>query len=200
MPTGYYPRKHRYGYKPGDPTRRCYRCLEEKPIADYSPDGRRWDKYRSECKACSAKREREARIRNPEQSRARSRRYKAKDPEAYHARKRDRYEDNIEKQRERGRDYVRLNPRATKRTKLKHRYGITDADFDAMLEAQRNACAICGRSFRGTRACVDHCHSTGTVRGLLCIGCNGALGYIERPDFVTAATEYLERSKRLSAA
>lgn len=65
---------------------------------------------------------------------------------------------------------------------VKHRYGITRADFEALLERQGGVCAICGRDqtdSRGARLCIDHDHETGEVRGLLCTPCNLAIGYFQ---------------------
>ncbi|MDR8409342.1 endonuclease VII domain-containing protein [Nonomuraea sp. 3-1Str] len=58
--------------------------------------------------------------------------------------------------------------------KLKYRYGITEDDFDRMLAEQGGLCAIC-RAVPGTF--VDHCHSSGRVRGVLCFNCNNGLGH-----------------------
>ena len=59
-----------------------------------------------------------------------------------------------------------------------YRYGITVEDYDAMFEEQKGCCAICRtHSDKFTRRlAVDHCHTTGTVRGLLCVNCNVGLG------------------------
>jgi hypothetical protein len=62
------------------------------------------------------------------------------------------------------------------------KYGISEADFFAMLERQRYACAICSRSIHtgGEKVAwphVDHCHRTGVVRGLLCHHCNVLIGH-----------------------
>ena len=68
---------------------------------------------------------------------------------------------------------------------LRHRYGITTVDYDAMLQEQEGKCGICGTSenyssHNGNRKdwsfAVDHDHNTGQVRGLLCNNCNRALG------------------------
>jgi len=56
------------------------------------------------------------------------------------------------------------------------RYGISKAEWDAMYHEQGGLCAIC-RSNEATL--VDHCHATGTVRGLLCDRCNRVLGVVE---------------------
>lgn len=55
------------------------------------------------------------------------------------------------------------------------RYGITLAEYEEMARLQNGLCAACFRSPR-KKLCVDHDHETGKVRGLLCFGCNTALG------------------------
>lgn len=63
--------------------------------------------------------------------------------------------------------------RATTRRRV---YGLDQAGFDALMEAQGGVCAICGR--QGHPLHVDHDHETGDVRGLLCGRCNSALGLL----------------------
>ena len=58
-------------------------------------------------------------------------------------------------------------------------YGLTHEQFEAMLTEQDNKCALCSRSFIEAKIFVDHCHSVGNVRGLLCPSCNTALGLIK---------------------
>jgi hypothetical protein len=81
---------------------------------------------------------------------------------------------------------------------LKHTYGITRAEYERMFAAQDGCCAICrqpGKVNKGRlRALhVDHDHVTGQVRGLLCHQCNVSLHVIERPEWLTAAHQYLQR-------
>lgn len=81
---------------------------------------------------------------------------------------------------------------------LKKQYGITPEDYDAMYEAQKGCCAICGihQSETKHKLHVDHCHETGTVRGLLCKNCNLALGNFK--DSITnlsSAISYLEANR-----
>lgn len=66
-----------------------------------------------------------------------------------------------------------------------HRRGVTGVEYDAMLEKQNGLCLICGRPETALRAdgsvkvlSVDHSHTTGKIRGLLCIRCNAALGLV----------------------
>lgn len=55
------------------------------------------------------------------------------------------------------------------------RYGITEADYNAMALAQEGCCAACGDA---KPLAIDHDHATGKVRGLLCRECNIALGLV----------------------
>lgn len=54
------------------------------------------------------------------------------------------------------------------------KYGLTRDVAEALLA--RGVCDVCGSS---DRLCVDHCHRSGAVRGLLCNGCNAALGMVD---------------------
>lgn len=68
---------------------------------------------------------------------------------------------------------------------MHHKYGITNHTFDEMLSNQNNQCAICKidhdewKEQSGTRFCIDHCHSSKKIRGLLCMKCNTALGHFK---------------------
>lgn len=66
---------------------------------------------------------------------------------------------------------------------LRYRYGLDAKSHEEMTIAQGNRCAICdasGGETRATRLYVDHNHTTGVVRKLLCPGCNIAIGIIEQ--------------------
>ena len=75
------------------------------------------------------------------------------------------------------------DPVAYRNAELQRRYGITQNDYEVMIAEQNNQCAICnttepgGRHNRGYFV-VDHCHTTGKVRKLLCNNCNTALGLV----------------------
>lgn len=76
--------------------------------------------------------------------------------------------------------------------KLWEKYKLTLDQYLELVEAQGGACAICRRKPpAGARLCVDHCHTTGAVRALLCIPCNVMVGVYENHH--QAAAEYLAR-------
>lgn len=79
---------------------------------------------------------------------------------------------------------------------IKHRYGLTREDYEALLEEQGHACAICKTPDDGLWwgvFVVDHDHDTGKVRGLLCSPCNTLLGGArDRTDVLRSAITYLE--------
>jgi hypothetical protein len=75
------------------------------------------------------------------------------------------------------------------------RYGLSLADYRALQQRQGNACAICRKVTRVL--CIDHCHITGRVRGLLCRRCNSALGfYADDQRLLRAALAYLQAAAK----
>lgn len=81
---------------------------------------------------------------------------------------------------------------------LKKRFGLTPETYDKMLLEQGGRCAICRSSETKTktsnRFSIDHDHSTGVVRGLLCNHCNVAIGMAENsPVTLRLIADYLER-------
>lgn len=73
------------------------------------------------------------------------------------------------------------------------RYGITPEEVVA-LETATN-CEICGTKFAGkTKVHIDHCHTTGKVRGALCFTCNSGLGMLkDSPELLERASQYVLR-------
>jgi hypothetical protein len=70
--------------------------------------------------------------------------------------------------------------REREKNRYKSKYGITLEQYDYMLEVQKGQCLVCGGiNADGKKLSVDHDHVTGRVRGLLCSGCNLALGNVK---------------------
>lgn len=89
-----------------------------------------------------------------------------------------------------------------RRQHLKRYYGLSPAQFEEMAKRQEGRCPLCDEAPRrcgGRRNAlvVDHNHSTGRVRGLLCNSCNRALGWFgDDLERVRRAVEYLEADAR----
>lgn len=100
-----------------------------------------------------------------------------------------------QKNKERAARSRKSNPEACRKYRLKKKYGMTVAAFEAMLKAQDERCAICGiphsEAARGGLH-VDHDHATKKVRGLLCTNCNKGIGCLmDDPGLLAAAVLYL---------
>lgn len=82
------------------------------------------------------------------------------------------------------------------------KYGLTNAEFDTMVRDQAGRCRSCDDPMGpGPRQLhVDHCHFTGRVRGLLCGGCNTALGAVQdSPRRLRQLAEYIDDHHRFMA-
>lgn len=89
---------------------------------------------------------------------------------------------------------------------LKSKYGITQYQYLQMFEEQGGKCKICergldhqhsalrlGESRLPSSVCIDHCHVTNKVRGLLCFHCNTALGHVfDNKNILDRMIKYLD--------
>jgi len=77
--------------------------------------------------------------------------------------------------------------------RIRKEYGLSESQVNAMLEQQKSNCLICDVSIKS--GChIDHCHSTGVVRGILCSRCNQAIGLLdEDQQRMQKAANYLKR-------
>ena len=85
-----------------------------------------------------------------------------------------------------------LSKSRARKSHLLRKYGLSPEDVDGMLRDQGGCCAICSLPFDGKTPHVDHDHTTGIVRGLLCARCNVWLGRYEMAGVVAAAERYLQ--------
>jgi hypothetical protein len=77
----------------------------------------------------------------------------------------------------------------------KHKYGITQAEWDALFTSQGNRCAICKTDHPGSVYDwhTDHCHNVNKVRGILCHQCNNGLRlFKDSSTLLKAAAKYVE--------
>jgi Recombination endonuclease VII len=77
--------------------------------------------------------------------------------------------------------YQKLHPEIKRNSHYKSMYGITLEEYNSKLESQQYVCAICRNptpnSNQHKHLYVDHNHSTGKIRGLICNPCNNTIGY-----------------------
>lgn len=138
----------------------CPKCHLELPIADFVTLNKRTGYRRPHCRACENARVRQYYADNPEyraECKARSAAWAKENP-----------------------DRMIVHQR---KSSLKFLYGLSQDQYDALMIAQCNCCALChtdnpGRGSRG-HWMVDHCHKGKHVRGLLCHKCNTLLGSYE---------------------
>lgn len=92
-----------------------------------------------------------------------------------------------------------LRVRTSRRDKAKEarilkEYGLKPEEHEGLFQGQGRACALCRTPYEQRSAMhVDHCHTTGKVRGLLCSKCNQALGLLnDNTTLLRKAMEYLD--------
>jgi hypothetical protein len=87
-----------------------------------------------------------------------------------------------------------LNKKYQREAFDRFKYGLEPENKQALLEKQNYGCAICGYKFGQKKGDikVDHCHTKGNVRGLLCGKCNRGLGlFYDNLDLLEKAKDYL---------
>lgn len=160
-------------------------------------------------KECDRLRKAKYRAKYPERIREQQARYNAADPDrrkaikkrsiekhkvAYQQKRKARYQENAETLRAQARDqYQKDRDRVLARIREK-KYGLSAEQVHSMAELQGGLCKACGGGLTSTLA-VDHDHSTGHVRGLLCRNCNLAIGLLaDSSARMRAIADYLDAS------
>ncbi|MFD9455486.1 endonuclease VII domain-containing protein [Streptomyces sp. NPDC059985] len=172
--------------------KRCVRCGEEKPRAAFGIKRSNMDGLQRECRACMADYHRDRQL-----ALGRKVRPRVEVPEGHKLCLRC---DEVKPHSEWHRNATAPDGLSTRckvcraaegrASHLKRAYGMTEAERDAMVAAQNGLCGIC---LKAPAVHVDHCHSTGRVRGVLCFNCNSAIGKLgDDPDTLRRAISYLE--------
>lgn len=165
--------------------KQCSQCRLLKPVDGFHRDRHQKDGYYSMCKTCKHAKT----MATPREVRnARARAWCARNRERSRELCRQSYRKNVEARR--AGSFAR---------NLRNAYGIGVDEYTAMCEAQSNLCAICdkpetSKSPRGDvkRLSVDHDHTTGKIRGLLCDNCNRGIGMLQEDvKNLRRAIEYL---------
>jgi hypothetical protein len=159
--------------------KRCKKCGEVKPLDEFYKSAGMRDGHRSDCKACNLLAKKEWYAANREAVIEKVKRWQREHKDVVNAR---------------NRAYREAHPDAMREWDLKTKFGISISDYDGLLEAQGGDCAICGKPQGKISLHVDHDHESGEIRGLLCLGCNNALGQFKDDcDLLARAAGYLRR-------
>lgn len=168
--------------------KKCSGCKEKKTLENFTKNRAAWDGVSNYCRPCRAQVKKldyeNNKERIKEQVKASYQRHKAR--AIRYAQK-----------------YRKENPEKIKHTKLMQDRGISLDKYNQMLEAQNNVCAICNRPelklWKGKipNLCVDHCHTTNEIRGLLCMKCNRGIGLLEdNIESLLSAISYLKKYQK----
>ena len=150
--------------------KQCTKCLKNKDLDQFTKDGSNKDGLRSKCRSCRSIESKEWQKLNPQRTSITCAKW------------------------------YKNNPDKVKDRTLRRKYGITIEIFNELLLSQNNVCAICEqpetaldpKTKQPRLLAVDHCHMTGKVRGLLCTGCNAALGFLkENQDRALRLAQYI---------
>lgn len=160
-----------------------------------------------QCKACKAAYAKARYAANPEGARSKVMAWRAANPDKHRAYQKGWYAANAEQQRIYRKAWNDANPdyhkkwnaaNPGKRKEIDWRcqgiVGMTLERFEEIVRAQDGKCWICQKT-PATALCVDHDHTTGMVRGLLCDRCNTALGgFRDDPELLERAAQYLRKN------
>ena len=104
--------------------------------------------------------------------------------------------DNEDKIKEQNNKYFENNKDKIKENAIIRKFGLTLEQYNKLLEKQNNCCAICGKhqSELKRALAIDHNHTTGKIRGLLCYKCNLGLGYFNNKNILNNAGSYLNEN------
>lgn len=161
----------------------CSRCKESKQSEDFYPDKSKASGLSSQCRPCRG-------------LWGKTYRESSEVKEAANTRSKKWYADNVE----RARKYAKENPEDPVNRLLRN-YGMTRYEYDLLLVSQNHKCAVCesptGNKV-GHRLVVDHDHSTGQVRGLLCHSCNRGIGMLrDSAVILKRAFNYLKETQNV---
>lgn len=160
----------------------CVHCKESKSIKEFHTRSSQSDGLAYYCKVCTKVLAQEYRNRpeNIVANRERARKWREANPEKAKA-----THDGWVK-----RNRARYNE-ANKWRRLRHRYGLSREAYENLMRVAGGVCELCGS---GHILCLDHCHQSGLVRGILCMRCNTAMErFDEMPDFPARVVKYLEK-------
>ncbi len=158
--------------------KRCKVCGETKPLTEFYKAAGSADGYRDDCKVCNLARKKQWYAANRETVIAKVKAWQQENKDHLNAYRR---------------EYRKGREAEAREGHLKRKFGLTQADYDELLARQGGGCRICGKRPGKISLHVDHDHETGEIRGLLCVGCNNALGqFHDEPRLLLRAVDYVQ--------
>jgi hypothetical protein len=150
----------------------CSHCKKEKEYNEFSKDKSKKDGYRYLCKICVS-------ILSKEQRKI------------YYKTNKEKYKDYYIKNKH---EFLKKYRKNSRKLRLPKKYNITIDEYELLYNNQNGCCKICGLKLE--ILCIDHNHTTGRVRGLLCGKCNSGIGFFnDNPDLLKNAAKYLKERK-----
>lgn len=144
----------------------CSKCGVEKSLSEFHSDKTKKFGVRHDCKICHIEKQKQYAYLNKNKIRAL------------------------------GKIYYQNNKQKWTREALKRKFNLTIDEYNTILKNQNGGCRICNRKENSTpnrMLEVDHCHKTGQIRGILCGGCNKAIGLLkDSPILCESAANYLK--------
>ena len=170
-------------------TKICTKCNKEKPLTGFY-------KQRNKCKECCCKQKKKYNKKNKEKIAKTDKKYYEKNKDIISEKNkiyREKNKENIKVKRKKWEEKNQIkiknkrkkhyleNKDKAREQHLKYTYGITLKIYNEKLKEQKKRCDICGKHIKKEKInlAVDHDHTTGQIRGLLCWKCNTSLGIYE---------------------
>lgn len=150
--------------------RQCGRCKKLLPVSAFYPNYGRRSGLAPNCKSCQVEY---------------TRNWQREHAEAFNA-----YQRTYRQQ------WQAANPEKAKKIRRERHvaknYGLTLEEYEQLTN--QPTCAICDVEFGpDLKPCLDHCHSSGRIRGVLCTHCNFGLGYFrDDVECLRRAIDYLQ--------
>ncbi len=167
--------------------KKCKDCGEIKELDCYN-------QKQTRCKKCQYEYYKKYISANREACNRRSKKWRDENPEKIKNSRDQWREKNPDKRMEYSKKYVESGKHMTSR--LKCHYGITNEEYAELLEKTNSKCYICKKLL--SKPCVDHDHTNGQVRGILCSNCNLAIGLLyDNIEILQSAIDYLKDNGKM---
>lgn len=171
-------------------TKFCTQCNTYHSVSNFHKQAKAKDGLQFRCKQCDKAFHQARYLKDKEKISEQTRKWKEENKEKAYTTGNEWRKNNADKVKE----YQRTSH-------LRKNFGMEIEDYETLLAAQNGVCAICSEaeSFihkatgKPARLAVDHCHTNGNVRKLLCKACNNGLGlFRDNPELLLKAADYLK--------